>query len=165
MQVLSEVANARLDADPQLKGQGVVIRRYRDRLYCVRQAQPVLPEELVWPKLATSLAIGNGHVLSCVKTTSGIAEEDWRNAQIVVTFRKGGEKLALPGRKGSHGLKDLYQEAGIPPWQRAAIPLVYLDGQLAAVGDRWISAPFFQENTEAMRLYLTNEMPNYQVAE
>jgi len=29
------------------------------------------------------------------------------------------------------------QEAGIPPWERTRIPLIYLDDQLVAVGSYW----------------------------
>jgi tRNA(Ile)-lysidine synthase len=31
--------------------------------------------------------------------------------------------------------KKFCQERGIPPWQRSRIPLLYLDGELAAVAD------------------------------
>jgi tRNA(Ile)-lysidine synthase len=56
--------------------------------------------------------------------------------------------MELPGRKGHHDLKKLYQEVGIPPWERAGIPLVYLDDKLAAVGEYWISAEFYSDNKE-----------------
>jgi tRNA(Ile)-lysidine synthase len=49
----------------------------------------------------------------------------------------------LPGRDGHRSLKAIFQEAGIPPWQRDTIPLVYLDNQLAAVGVLWVCVPFY----------------------
>ena len=57
----------------------------------------------------------------------------------------GGESIRLQGRNGHHDLKKLYQEAGIPPWERQRIPLIYLDDELVAVGDLWISADFYSE--------------------
>jgi tRNA(Ile)-lysidine synthase len=37
-------------------------------------------------------------------------------------------------------LRDLLQEAGIPPWQRSRLPLMFdADGALLAVADLWIS--------------------------
>ncbi|MDD1642753.1 MAG: tRNA lysidine(34) synthetase TilS, partial [Methylococcaceae bacterium] len=66
----------------------------------------------------------------------------------VVKARRGGEKIRLPGRQGHHALKKLFQEAGIPPWERETIPLVYLDDKLAAVGDLWISADFYSEKMQ-----------------
>jgi len=47
----------------------------------------------------------------------------------------------------------LFQEAGIPPWRRAAMPLVYLDGRLAAIGGLWVAAEFFcEENNACVKL-------------
>jgi tRNA(Ile)-lysidine synthase len=39
-------------------------------------------------------------------------------------------------------LKKLFQEQGLPPWERARIPLLFIDDQLAAVADLWICEPF-----------------------
>ena len=71
-----------------------------------------------------------------------------RAAKVEVRFRRGGEKICLPGRQGHHSLKNLFQEAGIPPWEREVMPLIYLDDKLAAVGDKWISAAFYSEKTQ-----------------
>jgi tRNA(Ile)-lysidine synthase len=35
-------------------------------------------------------------------------------------------------------LKKLFQEHGIPPWERERVPLIKIDGKLAAVADLWI---------------------------
>lgn len=57
-----------------------------------------------------------------------------------IGFRAGGEMLRPhPGRPRKR-LKDLCQEAGIVPWMRERLPLVYVDGRLAAVADLWIDA-------------------------
>ncbi|MBS4050155.1 MAG: tRNA lysidine(34) synthetase TilS, partial [Methylomonas sp.] len=50
----------------------------------------------------------------------------------------GGEKLKLPNRAGRHDLKKLFQEAGIPPWERSSRPLIYLNGRLAGVAGLWV---------------------------
>lgn len=152
--ILVEVVGARQDSEPLLTGQGVSIRRYRDKLYCLKQTQPAVLVDMRWPKGAVSVFMANKQRLSCVPTANGLAEEKWLNATVVIKFRGGGEKIALSKREGRHALKNLFQEAGIPPWQRAAIPLVYLDDKLAAVGDKWISAEFYTENEAALRLVL-----------
>jgi len=59
-----------------------------------------------------------------------------------VRFRAGGESLRPhPGRPRKR-LKDLCQEAGIVPWMRGRLPLVFVGERLAAVGDLWIDADF-----------------------
>ena len=49
-----------------------------------------------------------------------------------MTLRRGGERLRLAGR-GSRDVKRLLQEAGLPPWERERVPLVWHDDTLVAV--------------------------------
>ena len=144
----SEVLSAREDSDPVLSGQGYCVRRYRDKLYCLKPAAPEIVRDSIWPAGQTSIRVSDHQTLSCVPSSVGICREQWQNATIVVKARSGGEKIRLPGRKGHHALKNLFQEAGIPPWERETIPLVYLDDKLAAVGDLWISADFYSEKMQ-----------------
>ena len=144
--VLSEVVAAAENRDPVLTTQGYTIRRYRARLFCLPQsAEKQASGEIVWHPGEEILVLPGGRRLQAVSSTAGIDAGLWRKAAKSVRFRSGGEKIRLPGRKGGHSLKNLYQETGIPPWERQSIPLVYLDGRLAAVSDLWISAGFFVE--------------------
>ena len=144
----SEVLSVREGSDPVLSGQGYWVRRYRDKLYCLKQAAPEIVRDCIWPKGQASITVSDHQTLFCVPSSSGIGCEQWQNAVIVVKARSGGEKIRLPGRSGHHALKQLFQEVGIPPWERAAIPLVYLGDKLAAVGDLWISADFYSEEVQ-----------------
>lgn len=146
--ILTEVLATRQDSDPVLAGQGYCIRRYRDKLYCLNQSADSR-QAIIWPAGQSYLQLADDEVLSCAPSSAGILGEYWRSSAIVVRFRRGGEKICLPGRKGRHTLKNLFQEAGIPPWEREIMPLVYLDDELAAVGDKWISAAFYREKKEA----------------
>jgi len=56
-----------------------------------------------------------------------------------VRFRQGGEVIRPAGRSQHHALKKLFQEAGVPPWERDRIPLLYLEGKLIAVADYWVA--------------------------
>ena len=49
----------------------------------------------------------------------------------------------LPGRTHSHALKHVLQSRGVPPWERARLPLL-CDGQdrVLAVADLLYAAPF-----------------------
>src|SRR5690606_17807033 len=59
-----------------------------------------------------------------------------------VHHRRGGERMRLPGRAHSHALKHLLQDAGIPPWHRARMPLLSdADGRVLAAGDGLLAAP------------------------
>ena len=146
--VQTEVLAAREDSDPQLSGQGYSVRRYRDRLYCLKSAAPDSVQNTIWPAGQASIKVSGRQSLSCMPSSAGISREQWQKAAVTVTARTGGEKIRLPGRIGRHALKKLFQEAGIPPWEREVIPLIYLDDKLAAVGDLWISAEFYSDENQ-----------------
>jgi tRNA(Ile)-lysidine synthase len=60
----------------------------------------------------------------------------------MVGFRSGGESCRVGTGRFRRTLKKLFQENGVPPWDRGRIPLILLDGQLAAVAGRWVCEPF-----------------------
>jgi tRNA(Ile)-lysidine synthase len=154
-QLFAHVIGAGLNSDPVLRGQGYQIRRYRNKLYCLQDRQHEDLQTIDWPMDRDSLAVGQRITLTRIISDAGIPEAIWRQSKVTVKFRSGGELIALPGRRGHHPLKNLYQEIGIPPWERPALPLIYLDGNLAAVADLWISAGYYQERPPCYRLTLS----------
>lgn len=65
------------------------------------------------------------------------------DAPVQVGARQGGERIELAGRTHSHALKHVLQEAGIPPWQRAQLPLLRDgEGRVLAMGERILSGAF-----------------------
>ncbi len=80
------------------------------------------------------LALPDGGELS-------LAIEDTRlDAPLLVRLRRGGERIKPAGDAHTRELRDLFQQAQLPPWRRHACPLLYADDELVAVADRWISA-------------------------
>lgn len=64
------------------------------------------------------------------------------NAPLRVALRQGGERIRLPGRSHDHALKDCLQQAGIPPWQRKQLPLLWHGDVLLAAGDAVLADGF-----------------------
>ena len=67
---------------------------------------------------------------------------DPKNRTLVVRRRGGGERLQPDARRPRRTLKNLFQEAGVPPWQRDALPLVFCGGELAWVPGLGVDARF-----------------------
>ncbi|MEJ2418130.1 MAG: tRNA lysidine(34) synthetase TilS [Exilibacterium sp.] len=65
-----------------------------------------------------------------------------QSTRVEVRWRCGGERCRPEGRLHSQTLKKLLQEYGLEPWLRDRVPLVYIDGELAAVADLWVCAAF-----------------------
>jgi tRNA(Ile)-lysidine synthase len=55
-------------------------------------------------------------------------------------LRRGGERIRPDGDACTRELRDLFQQAQFPPWQRGACPLIHVDDDGVAVADRWCSA-------------------------
>ncbi len=152
--ILSELIPAAADRNPEVHWPGAMVRRFQDRLYLLAP-QPPLDADMVleWDgESVLELPAGLG-TLSVEKGNRGIALSAWRSAPIQVHFRGGGERCCPAGQSGTRSLKKLFQEKGIPPWQRERIPLVSVGGELAAVGDICICEPFAARTGEpAVRL-------------
>lgn len=127
---------------------GVEVRRYRDRLTVV--PTPAETHEraaaIDWSRhwdFAEPLYIAPVGVQLRARAAVGVGVALARVAgkRVEVRLRHGGERCRLSGRP-RRPLKKLLQEAGVPPWERARLPLIFVDGELAAVADRWVCEPF-----------------------
>ncbi|MEE9339204.1 MAG: tRNA lysidine(34) synthetase TilS [Methylococcaceae bacterium] len=142
--ILNEIVLSKAAANPELQGQGYRIRRYRNKLYCLDQVasyQAIVNK--IWPTGTRHIQLDHSFSLIRVDSFKGIPKALWNQSEVRIKFREGSEKIKLPGRKGHHSLKNLFQEKAIPPWERSQIPLVYLNDRLAAISDLWISADFY----------------------
>lgn len=80
-----------------------------------------------------------GKVYTKIVYGQGVALKYIASGKCKLGFRQGGERVKPAGRVGSHPLKKLLQEAGVPPWLRYATPLVYYDENVIALPDSWVA--------------------------
>ncbi|MGB5339450.1 MAG: tRNA lysidine(34) synthetase TilS, partial [Gammaproteobacteria bacterium] len=142
--ILSDVLASRPDAEPCIRWGGYEIRRYRDDIYLLEQRiEPRRERVLNWT-LGAPLALPDaGGILSVQPEPGrGIRAEMLARSGVHVRYRQGGERCRPVGRGHHHSLKKLFQEEGIPPWERALIPLIYVEDQLAMVPGFWVCEPF-----------------------
>ena len=55
---------------------------------------------------------------------------DAKHKSLLVRLRAGGERLQPDPRRPRRTLKNLFQEAGVPPWQRERMPLLFCGDDL-----------------------------------
>ena len=124
------------DRQPSVDWRGRTFRRWRDALHAVDPAR-ALPVgwHADWD--------GREPVMLPNDDRLALVGADALPAPCRVHARIGGERLRLPGRTHHHALKHLLQDAGLPPWERARLPLLSTaDGELLAAGDRFLDAGF-----------------------
>ena len=131
----SEVMAAGVDAEPRLAWPGGEFRRYRDHLYALACLPP---EPLDWSSDWDGLSI-----LVLPAGCGVLSGEGDTPDTCTVRFGHGGEALKPVGSPHTRRLKQLFQQAGIPPWQRRRMPMIFFGGELIAVADLWrsVSAP------------------------
>lgn len=134
--ILDEVLTASEDAMPLVAWPGAEVRRYRNSLYLLKPLPPAPDSTVELPTPGEgelTLPDRLGVLRMRLVPGAGIALHHLQSRGGTIRWRAGGERIQPAGRVGSHELKKLYQEAGVPPWERSRMPLVYLDGVLAQV--------------------------------
>lgn len=147
--IFDEVIQARQDASPEVIWQGTEVRRYDDSLYCMpllASPEPGWSHDWSSVSLVLPAALGQLHI---VDASAGIDKDIWDAAKVTVTFRFNGLSCTPAGRQGSRSFKRLCQDYGIPPWLRDRVPLIMLDGELAAVGDYLVCDKFVAKDRQA----------------
>jgi len=118
--IFTDVIDASEDAQPLLAWDGAEIRRYQGRLYIM---SPLLEHDsaqvISWNDPQKSLEIPSLTLTLAALDLGEITES------VTVRFRQGGETLLHAKRGVTISLKNLLNEARIPPWLRSRIPLVY----------------------------------------
>lgn len=137
---LRALTQAASDRAPRLEWNGLQLRRYRNRLLLQAVDMESVPEPQAWD-LDRPLDLPDGRLLVEPVVGAGLRRE-LRGRRVEVRFRAGGERCRPAGRGHSQRLKKLLQERGMPPWERHRLPLIYVDGDLAAVADLWVCEGF-----------------------
>jgi tRNA(Ile)-lysidine synthase len=115
---------------PCIRWPGAELHVWKARLWALPPAPAV---DATWEKPwdGKPLALPDGGTLAL----------DGRLAQpLTVHLRRGGERLKPAGNPHTRELRDLFQQAVLPPWQRIACPMIHEGDALIAVGDRWLTA-------------------------
>lgn len=131
MQIIHEILPCRDDAMPKVEWQGAEIRRYRGDLYAFSPLPPI-PSSLIIPwdlKKVLTLPENLGVLIPQECQQSPL----YKGGPVTVRFRQGGEYCKPVGSKMKRSLKNLFQEWGIPPWQRQRIPLLYQEEKIIQI--------------------------------
>jgi tRNA(Ile)-lysidine synthase len=147
---LRQILDADEDQQPAILWGTHALRRYRHRMF-VTPAEPPRIHEALWQvKSGASISLGaNLGSLIWVPQAGGI------NAALLPPYvsvrrRAGGETLRPAAGAKTQSLQHLCQAFGILPWMRDALPLVFADDALVAVGDLWSDSRWSAAHTPGL---------------
>ena len=69
-------------------------------------------------------------------------------------WRRGGERMTLPRRAHRSVLKKLQQQYAVPPWERAALPMLCADDEIVWAHRLGVGAGFGAVNADGVRIRL-----------
>jgi tRNA(Ile)-lysidine synthase len=131
LQEILKQLHAREDAQVCVALGSYQLRRYRQWAYVETPAGP-WQAVVEWHGEA-SLNLPSG-VMTFEKTRGqGLSLRQLEGKQLSIRPRQGGERFRIDEKRPHRSLKNLFQEAGIPPSQRNGMPLVYADNELVFI--------------------------------
>ena len=135
------------------------LRIYRGELYCLPHRRPLPRSPVVW-RGETELPWSAGKVRFEESIGVGIARH-WlvggsangdvgrlmpmavqADSRVELRTRQGGERFRPQAGRPRRALRNLLQEAAVPPWERAQMPLLWIGDRLAWVGGLGVDAGF-----------------------
>ena len=73
---------------------------------------------------------------------AGLCADKLKQATVSLRSRTGGERIQLGTNRPHHAVKSLLQQAGLPRWERDALPLVWCGNELAAIPGIGVAVAF-----------------------
>jgi len=130
-EILHQLLNAKVDANINIPLQHLSLKRFQQRVYLYRD-QVAQEFDLVWNGEPYLDLPNGGQLIFNEVVGTGLALK-FGMTKLRITNRDGGERFKPNVLRPTRTLKHLLQEANIPPWQRANLPLIYWHDTLACV--------------------------------
>jgi len=112
---------------------GARLRLYRGAVKVERRTEKPF-RTVAWRGESTLALPALGGELRFRRTRGeGIDHRFVTHGNLAVKLRSGGERLQPDAKRPRRTLKNLFQEAGIPPWERERLPLIYSGDELVWV--------------------------------
>jgi tRNA(Ile)-lysidine synthase len=140
-ELAKQAANASEDSTPVVAWPGTEVRIWDGRLHAT---PPLAPTPANWQAQwsGTPLALppdcGELQLESTGAASIHVTNPPF-DPPLTVRFREGGERIKPAGDPHTRELRDLFQQARVPPWLRVRCPLVFENHELIAVAGLWIS--------------------------
>ncbi len=126
-EVLRQLEDARPDARVRIALGEYEMCRFKGQAYLQRKAAP--PADGLcrpWQGEEALELPGLGGILRFEAVTgAGISLESLAGGPVTVRSRRGGERMRPDCKRPERTLKNLFQEAELPPWRRQALPLLF----------------------------------------
>jgi tRNA(Ile)-lysidine synthase len=149
--IVEEVIPAAEDAQPLVVWEHddsqVQLRRYANKLYVLKDFPASINRSSfqIKPEESQELESNLGSIKLDYVTNGGVCFQEGDSLEICFDFSSSEAKPL--GRK-TRSFKKIFQDYGVPPWLRDRIPLLVINGKLAAVADLFVCHDMAAKNGE-----------------
>jgi tRNA(Ile)-lysidine synthase len=133
-EALRQAAAARRGARMRVDLGACELRRHANALYLLpKPAMTPAPLALTWQGEEALAVPGWGTLTMSPRRGEGLSAARLADAAVTICARRGGERLQPHAGRPRRTVKNLLQEAGLPPWERERLPYIFCGDRLACV--------------------------------
>ena len=138
-EMLRQLKDAGPDARTRIAHDGAEIGCHRGRIAVHAPAAEAF--SYAWQG-EHEVALPGGMLLLHGARGEGVSAAKLEQAHVTLRSRAGGEKIQIAAERPRRALKRLLQEAGLPPWARKGLPLLWCGDELAAAPGIGVAVAF-----------------------
>lgn len=159
-QITQQLFNTKTDAAVKIKVSAThTLQRYRDCVFLLMENSEPPAINLLWQG-EEMLRLPDGTQLTFTKVLGqGFALNRVPNVKLRIKNREGGERFRPELGRPSRSLKTILQTCEIPPWQRAQLPLIFMDETLVMIPNIGVDVSF-KANADEMGLVVRWQQHN-----
>jgi tRNA(Ile)-lysidine synthase len=148
-QISQQLFTAKTDASVKIKvSNSHTLQRYRNCAYIQVNIETAPAMNLLWQG-EDVVQLPDGSRLIFTQTLGqGFALNRVPNIKLRIQCRQGGERFRPQAGRPSRSLKTVLQNCEIAPWQRAHLPLIFMDETLVIIPNIGVDASFAADSDE-----------------
>ena len=151
-QIMQQLFYAKTDATVKIKVSSThILRRYREYAFLLMENSASPAMNLLWQGEEKMRLPDGSRLLFTQALGQGFALNRVPNIKLRIKNREGGERFRPELGRPSRSLKTILQTCEIPPWQRAQLPLIFMDETLVMIPDVGVDISF-KANVDEMGL-------------
>ncbi len=140
---LAEMLRHMSAAKGVIEHEGVEFRFYRGKVFPQKPKGQTRFKSQTWNgEACLALPALGGELRFRSARGRGIDRARLKGGALQVRLRSGGERLKLDECRPHRTLKNLFQEAGVPPWERARLPLLFCGEDLVWVAQLGVDTAY-----------------------
>ncbi len=158
-QITQQLFYAKSDATVKIKVSAThTLQRYRDCAFLLIENNLPPAMNLLWQGEEKMRLPDGSHLLFTQAVGQGFALNRVPNIKLRIKSREGGERFRPDLGRPRRSLKTILQTCEIPPWQRAQLPLIFMDETLVMIpniGTDCLVDVSFKANLDEMGLVVS----------